>query len=403
MPIRVYRPAIVIGSSEDGEADRVDGIYYSFKIIQRLRDALPPWVPLVGLEGGRLNLVPGRLRRPRDRPHRRPSRASTGRRSTSSTRRRAASATRSTPSAGPRTRPSSPSASTPAPAPCCPADLAAMLAELEGLPDRQASRCWRASTSPRRPSAMPTSRTRFTSRNAEAALEGSGIERAAAPRATPGRSGTTRSATSTPRRQRRPTSARRSRDKVALVTGASSGIGRATAAALGRHGAEVVLVSAGPGRSSRSCRPRSRRRAARSHVYPTRPRPTWRRATRMVARGAHGPRPRRHPGQQRRPLDPPLGPRLARPLPRLPADDAAELLRRRSRCCSRCCPGMQRAQRGPRHQHLQHRRPGLPAALRRLRRLARARWPRSHAASGPRSPTTASRSPTSTCRWCARR
>ena len=58
VPIRVYRPAIVIGSSEDGQADRVDGIYYSFKIIQRLRDALPPWVPLIGVEGGRLNLVP---------------------------------------------------------------------------------------------------------------------------------------------------------------------------------------------------------------------------------------------------------------------------------------------------------------------------------------------------------
>jgi len=58
VPFRVYRPGIVIGASVDGAADRVDGIYYSFKIIQRLRDALPSWVPLVGIEGGRLNLVP---------------------------------------------------------------------------------------------------------------------------------------------------------------------------------------------------------------------------------------------------------------------------------------------------------------------------------------------------------
>ena len=55
---RIYRPGLVIGSSETGEADRIDGPYYAFKLIQRLREALPPWVPLIGLEGGELNLVP---------------------------------------------------------------------------------------------------------------------------------------------------------------------------------------------------------------------------------------------------------------------------------------------------------------------------------------------------------
>jgi len=58
VPFRIYRPAIVIGSSESGQADRVDGPYYAFKLIQRLRDALPAWMPLVGFEGGPLNLVP---------------------------------------------------------------------------------------------------------------------------------------------------------------------------------------------------------------------------------------------------------------------------------------------------------------------------------------------------------
>jgi len=57
-PFRIYRPGIVIGSSVDGAADRVDGPYYAFKVLQRLRDALPAWVPLLGLEGGQLNLVP---------------------------------------------------------------------------------------------------------------------------------------------------------------------------------------------------------------------------------------------------------------------------------------------------------------------------------------------------------
>jgi NAD(P)-dependent dehydrogenase (short-subunit alcohol dehydrogenase family) len=58
VPYRVYRPGIVIGNSETGEADRVDGPYYAFKILQRLRGSLPSWVPLVGPEGWPLNLVP---------------------------------------------------------------------------------------------------------------------------------------------------------------------------------------------------------------------------------------------------------------------------------------------------------------------------------------------------------
>ncbi len=55
---RIYRPGLVIGSSEDGTADRIDGPYYAFKLIQRLRSAVPPWMPLVGLEGGEINVVP---------------------------------------------------------------------------------------------------------------------------------------------------------------------------------------------------------------------------------------------------------------------------------------------------------------------------------------------------------
>jgi NAD(P)-dependent dehydrogenase (short-subunit alcohol dehydrogenase family) len=58
VPFRIFRPGLVIGSSETGEADRVDGPYYAFKLIQRLRYALPSWMPLVGFEGGPFNLVP---------------------------------------------------------------------------------------------------------------------------------------------------------------------------------------------------------------------------------------------------------------------------------------------------------------------------------------------------------
>ena len=58
VPWRVYRPGIVIGSSETGEAERPDGPYYAFKLIQEMRDAVPQWTPFIGPEGGPLNLVP---------------------------------------------------------------------------------------------------------------------------------------------------------------------------------------------------------------------------------------------------------------------------------------------------------------------------------------------------------
>jgi NAD(P)-dependent dehydrogenase (short-subunit alcohol dehydrogenase family) len=58
VPWRVYRPGIVVGDSHTGEMDKIDGPYYFFKLIQRMRQLLPPWMPTIGLEGGRINLVP---------------------------------------------------------------------------------------------------------------------------------------------------------------------------------------------------------------------------------------------------------------------------------------------------------------------------------------------------------
>jgi NAD(P)-dependent dehydrogenase (short-subunit alcohol dehydrogenase family) len=58
VPWSVYRPAMVVGDSTTGEMDKVDGPYYFFKMIQRMRQILPPWMPAVGLEGGRVNIVP---------------------------------------------------------------------------------------------------------------------------------------------------------------------------------------------------------------------------------------------------------------------------------------------------------------------------------------------------------
>ena len=58
IPWRVYRPALVVGHSRTGEMDKIDGPYYFFKLIQRLRKMLPSWMPTIGLEGGRINVVP---------------------------------------------------------------------------------------------------------------------------------------------------------------------------------------------------------------------------------------------------------------------------------------------------------------------------------------------------------
>ncbi len=58
IPWRVYRPAIVVGHSETGDMDKVDGPYYFFPLIKRLRDRLPAWLPLVGADLGDTNVVP---------------------------------------------------------------------------------------------------------------------------------------------------------------------------------------------------------------------------------------------------------------------------------------------------------------------------------------------------------
>jgi len=57
-PYRIYRPGFVVGDSKTGYIDKIDGPYYFFKALQKLRDALPPWMPMVGIEGGRINIVP---------------------------------------------------------------------------------------------------------------------------------------------------------------------------------------------------------------------------------------------------------------------------------------------------------------------------------------------------------
>ncbi|HXC46258.1 MAG TPA: SDR family oxidoreductase [Solirubrobacteraceae bacterium] len=74
VPWRVYRPGIVVGDSKTGEMDKIDGPYYFFKAIQRMRQVVPQWLPLVGLDLGKTNVVPvdwvaGALDHIAHRPH----------------------------------------------------------------------------------------------------------------------------------------------------------------------------------------------------------------------------------------------------------------------------------------------------------------------------------------------
>ena len=55
---RIYRPGMVVGHSKTGEIDKIDGPYYFFTFLKKLRQALPPWMPTLVIEVGRVNIVP---------------------------------------------------------------------------------------------------------------------------------------------------------------------------------------------------------------------------------------------------------------------------------------------------------------------------------------------------------
>jgi len=242
VPWRVYRPGAVVGHSKTGEIDKIDGPYYFFRSIQRLRGAVPSWVRLIGVEGGEINMVPvDYVAEAMDFLAHQPGLDGRAFHLTDP----------EPPTVGGLVKILTKAAGAPSPAvnldaralDALPIRLASKLA---GLPvARQISDLVLAELGvPREAFAYLTYPTHFDSTQTQEALAGSGI--AVPPFATYAPTlWEYWERTYSPDRRKDRALAKAIKGKTVMITGASSGIGKATALRVGAAGGRVILVARG--------------------------------------------------------------------------------------------------------------------------------------------------------------
>ncbi|MEO9140087.1 MAG: SDR family oxidoreductase, partial [Jatrophihabitans sp.] len=242
VPWRVYRPGAVVGHSETGEIDKIDGPYYFFKAIQRLRGVTPSWMRGVGIEGGEINIVPvDYVVKAMDHLAHLPDLDG-----------RAFHLTDPEPlTVGGLMKVLTKAAKAPQPSvnidarafDMLPARLTSTIVKLPGA--KQVTDLVLAELGiPRESFAYLTYPTHFDSAKTRALLHGSGIE-------VPALATYAQTLweywerTYSPDRRKDKQLARSIKGKTVMITGASSGIGRATALRVGSAGAKVILVARG--------------------------------------------------------------------------------------------------------------------------------------------------------------
>ena len=312
VPWRVYRPAIVVGHSETGAMDKVDGPYYFFPLMKLMRDNLPGLAAAGRRRPRRHQRGAGRLRRQGDGPPRAPARPR--RRGLPPGQPRAAAGRRDDQRVlhGRRRADGSPPRSTGGSTAGCRWAAPAARCGSPGQRRGQGRRRLQAGARPdHRPARHPGRGARphrrsppvFDSRRTEKALAGSGI-------AVPDLEGYARTLWGYWEENLDEATGRDPRNRAALqgkyvvITGASSGIGQVTALKVAQAGGIPVLVARGKDKleDTRAAIERARRHRARLPVRPLRPRGDRHALRAADDRAAVG----RLRGQQRRPLDPPL-------------------------------------------------------------------------------------------------
>ncbi|HZY75499.1 MAG TPA: SDR family oxidoreductase [Jatrophihabitantaceae bacterium] len=242
VPWRVYRPGAVVGHSETGEIDKIDGPYYFFRAIQRLRGTLPSWLRGIGIDGGEINLVPvDYVAKAMDYLAHQPGLDGRAFHLTDPEPLTVAGLikvlTKAAHAPGPVVN------IDPRALDALPARVASTIAGLPGA--RQVTDLVLAELGiPREMFAYLTYPTHFDSTRTQAALLGSGI--AVPPLATYAQTlWEYWERTYSPDRRKDRALSRAIRGKTVMITGASSGIGRATALRVGAAGGTVILVARG--------------------------------------------------------------------------------------------------------------------------------------------------------------